>query len=66
MARCVFLSFVVEDLDLVWMFRGQAKRKNGELEFSEYSVKEPHNSTNAAYIRSKIRSGFEVRRSRSA
>ena len=39
MARRVFLSFVVEDLDLVNLFRGQAKNKKNDLEFSDYSVK---------------------------
>jgi hypothetical protein len=37
------------------LFRGQAKNKNNNLEFSDYSVKEPYDSANAAYIRSKIR-----------
>ena len=55
MARRVFLSFVEEDLDLVNLFRGQARNKNSDLEFSDYSVKEPYDSTDAAYIRSKIR-----------
>jgi hypothetical protein len=55
MAKRVFLSFVHEDLDLVNLFRGQAKNKNSDLEFSDYSVREPYNSTNAAYIRGKIR-----------
>jgi len=55
MAKRVFLSFVVEDLDLVILFRGQAKNKNNDLEFSDYSVQEPFDSTNAAYIRSQIR-----------
>jgi hypothetical protein len=55
MAKRVFLSFVQEDLVLVNLFRGQAKNKNSELEFSDYSVKEPYESSNAAYIRSKIR-----------
>ncbi len=50
----VFLSFVVEDLDDANLFRGQAKNRNSELEFDDYSVKVPFNSTNAAYIRSKI------------
>ncbi len=55
MPKRVFLSFVEEDLGLVNLFRGQAKNKNISLEFSDYSVKEPYDSTNAAYIRSKIR-----------
>lgn len=55
MAKRIFLSFVEEDLDLVNLFRGQAKNKSSDLEFSDYSVKEPYDSMNAAYIRSKIR-----------
>jgi hypothetical protein len=55
MARRVFLSFVAEDLDLVRLFRGQAKNKNNDLEFSDYSVQEPFDSVNADYIRSQIR-----------
>lgn len=55
MAKRVFLSFVVEDKDLVTLFRGQAKNKNNDLEFSDYSVKEPYNSTNRDYIKSQIK-----------
>jgi hypothetical protein len=50
----VFLSFVEEDLELVHLFRGQAKNKNSSLSFDDYSVKVPYNSVNATYIRSKI------------
>jgi hypothetical protein len=55
MATRVFLSFVEEDLALANLFRGQAKNKNNDLEFSDYSVREPYDSNNASYIRSKIR-----------
>lgn len=55
MARRVFISFVEEDITLANLFRGQAKNKNNDLEFFYYSVKEPFDSNNAAYIRSKIR-----------
>lgn len=54
MARKVFLSFVEEDLDCVNLFRGQAKNENSELEFYDYSVREPFNSKNAEYIKSQI------------
>lgn len=54
MTKHIFLSFVEEDLDLVRLFRGQAKNKKSALEFDDYSVKVPYNSTNAAYIRSQI------------
>jgi len=49
-----FLSFVEEDLDLVNLFRGQAKNKNSDLEFADYSLKVPFNSANANYIRQQI------------
>lgn len=45
-----FLSFVEEDLNLVNLFRGQAKNENNDLEFADYSIKEPFNSNNADYI----------------
>jgi len=45
-----FLSFVEEDLNLVNLFRGQAKNEGSDLEFADYSIKEPYNSTNAEYI----------------
>src|SRR5438132_18562 len=46
----VFLSFVEEDLNLVNLFRGQAKNQGSDLEFADYSIKVPFNSTNVAYI----------------
>jgi hypothetical protein len=49
-----FLSFVEEDLALVNLFRGQAKNKNQDLEFADYSVREPYNSSNAYYIKQQI------------
>ena len=54
MAKHVFLSFVVEDKDLVNLFRGQAKNKNSDLEFDDYSVTVPFNSKDADYIKGKI------------
>lgn len=45
-----FLSFVEEDLNVVNLFRGQAKNDNIDLEFSDYSIKEPFESANADYI----------------
>lgn len=45
-----FLSFVEEDLNVVNLFRGQAKNENSDLEFSDYSIKEPFDSRNADYI----------------
>jgi hypothetical protein len=50
MAIRAFLSFVEEDLNLVNLFRGQAKNQDSDLEFSDYSIKIPFDSTNADYI----------------
>jgi antiphage defense system Thoeris ThsB-like protein len=50
MAIRVFLSFVEEDLNLVNLFRGQAKGKDANLDFHDYSIKIPFNSGNAEYI----------------
>lgn len=55
MAKHVFLSFVEEDLDLVRLFRGQAQNENSDLSFADYSVKVPFDSTDADYIRGKIK-----------
>jgi hypothetical protein len=51
----VFLSFVEEDLELVKLFRGQARNENSALSFDDYSVKVPYGSADAVYIRGKIR-----------
>ena len=45
-----FLSFVEEDLNVVNLFRGQAKSDHSDLEFADYSIKAPFDSTNADYI----------------
>lgn len=50
MAIRAFLSFVEEDLNLVNLFRGQAKNESFDLEFADYSIKEPFESRNADYI----------------
>lgn len=54
MAVRAFLSFVEEDLNAVNLFRGQAKNESLDLEFDDYSVKEPFNSNNAEYIKGQI------------
>jgi hypothetical protein len=54
-AKHIFLTFVEEDLELVRLFRGQAKNKNNRLSFDDYSVQEAFDSANAEYIRSQIR-----------
>ena len=45
-----FLSFVEEDLNVVNLFRGQSKGEYSDLEFADYSIKEPFDSRNADYI----------------
>ena len=40
MSRNVFLSFTMEDMDLVNLFRGQAEGKHSSLVFHDYPVKE--------------------------
>ena len=59
MPRNVFLSFDSDDLEYVNLFRGQAKNKTNDLEFSDHSVKEPFDSKNAEYIRRQIREKME-------
>lgn len=54
--RCnVFISFVEEDLSEVNMLRGQAKNQNSEIEFNDWSLKEPFDSEKAEYIKRGIR-----------
>jgi len=53
--RNVFISFVAEDLTDVNLLRGQAKNENSNIEFNDWSVKEPFDSKNAEYIRRGIR-----------
>ena len=53
--RNVFISFVTEDLAEVNLLRGQAKNENSNLEFNDWSLKEPFNSKNAEYIKRGIR-----------
>src|SRR5437870_12774200 len=45
-----FLSFVEEDLNLVNLFRSQARNQSNDLEFDDYSIKIPFDSNNAEYI----------------
>lgn len=52
--RNVFISFDSDDLDEVNLLRGQAKNENNDLEFSDYSLKEPFDSENAEYIKRGI------------
>ena len=52
--RHVFISFANEDIDSINLLRGQSKNENTDLDFSDYSVKEPYNSENAEYIKRQI------------
>lgn len=51
----VFISFVEEDLADVNLLRGQAKNDNSDVEFNDWSLKEPYDSTKAEYIKRGIR-----------
>jgi hypothetical protein len=51
----VFISFVSEDLTEVNLLRGQAKNENSDIEFNDWSLKEPFDSKKAEYIRRGIR-----------
>lgn len=52
--RHVFISFANEDIDNITLLRGQLKNENTDLDFSDYSVKEPYDSTNSEYIKRQI------------
>ncbi len=49
-----FLSFDFDDVNEVNLLRGQAKSDNSDIEFSDYSVKDPINSSKADYIKQRI------------
>ena len=51
----VFISFSSEDLDEVNLLRGQAKNDNSDIEFNDWSLKEPFDSKKAEYIKRGIR-----------
>jgi hypothetical protein len=51
----VFISFDTSDLGEVNLLRGQAKNENSDIDFNDYSVKEPFDSNNADYIKRQIR-----------
>lgn len=50
----MFLSFVVEDKIYVDLFRGQARNANSDLQFSDYSLREPFNTSRAEAIKKGI------------
>jgi len=51
----VFISFASEDLNDVNLLCGQAKNQNSEIEFNDWSLKEPFDSKKADYIKRGIR-----------
>ena len=53
--RNVFISFVMEDQDEVNLLRGQARNENSNLEFNDWSLTAPFDSSRADYIKQGIR-----------
>lgn len=51
----VFISFAAEDLQDVNLLRAQAKNENSDIEFNDWSLREPFDSKNADYIKRGIR-----------
>jgi len=51
----VFLSFAAEDIKEVNLLRGQAKNENSDIEFNDWSLREPFDSKDADYIKRGIR-----------
>lgn len=55
----IFISFDTDDMDEVNLLRTQAKNEKNDLEFKDYSVKEPYNSKKADYIKQEITERIE-------
>jgi len=53
--RNVFISFAYEDVQEVNLLRGQARNENSDIEFNDWSLREPFDSDRAEYIRAGIR-----------
>ena len=51
----VFISFASEDINDVNMLRGQAKNQTSDIEFNDWSLREPFDSEKAEYIKRGIR-----------
>ena len=51
----VFISFSSEDLAEVNLLRGQAKNENSDIEFNDWSLREPFDSKKADYVKRGIR-----------
>lgn len=57
--RNVFISFDTDDMGEVNLLRAQAKNEKNDLEFKDFSVKEPFDSERAVYIKQKITERIE-------
>lgn len=57
--RNVFISFAMEDIDEVNLLRAHSKNEYSDIEFNDYSVREPYDSERAEYIRQKITERIE-------
>jgi hypothetical protein len=51
----LFISFSHEDLADVNLLRGQARNASSALEFNDWSLREPFDSTRAEYVKNGIR-----------
>ena len=59
-SKCnVFISFVNEDINDVNLLRGQAKNESSDIEFNDWSLREPFDSKRAEYIKRGIRDRIE-------
>jgi hypothetical protein len=59
-SKCnVFISFVGEDINDVNLLRGQAKKESSDIEFNDWSLREPFDSKRAEYIKKGIKDRIE-------
>ena len=59
-SKCnVFISFVSEDINDVNLLRGQAKKESSDIEFNDWSLREPFDSKRAEYIKRGIKDRIE-------
>jgi len=59
-SKCnVFISFVSEDINDINLLRGQAKNESSDIEFNDWSLREPFDSKRAEYIKRGIKDRIE-------
>lgn len=59
-SKCnVFISFINEDINDVNLLRGQAKNESSDIEFNDWSLREPFDSKKAEYIKRGIKDRIE-------